>query len=165
MLNRPSNGGVVAALGYELLYDIDFDLESALEVGPTPTGERRIVYITGGTFSGPRLKGRVLPGGGDWLIVRPDGGAMLDVRACLETDDGAIIYTYYSGRLVVPSELLPLWRDRQAAANIDPTGYYFRIAPVYETAAKRYTWLNDIVAVGVGRRTATGVAYCVFEIK
>jgi hypothetical protein len=154
----------VDELRYELLYDIGFDLEPALEVGPTPY-ERRIVYITGGTFSGPRLKGRVLRGGGDWLVVRPDGRANLDVRACLETDDGAIIYTYYGGRLVVPSELLPLWRDREASATIDPARYYFRIAPVYETAAENYAWLNDVVAVGVGRRTAAGVAYRVFEIK
>ena len=152
-------------LRYELLYDIEFDLDSPLEVGPTPTGERRIVYITGGTFGGPRLKGRVLPGGGDWLVVRPDGSAILDVRACLETDDGAMIYTYYSGRLVVPSALLPLWRDRRASANIDPAQYYFRIAPVYETGSEKYAWLNDIVAVGSGRRTPTGVAYRVFEIK
>jgi hypothetical protein len=154
----------VDELRYELLYDIDFDLGPALEVGPTPI-ERRIVYITGGTFRGPRLKGRVLPGGGDWLAVRPDGSAILDVRACLETDDGAIIYTYYSGRLVVPSELVPQWRDRQVTATIDPARYYFRITPVYETAAEKYAWLNDIVAVGVGRRTAAGVAYRVFEIK
>jgi Protein of unknown function (DUF3237) len=154
----------VDELRYEFLYDIGFDLEPALEVGPTPH-ERRIVYITGGKFNGPRLKGRVLPGGGDWLVVRPDGRAVLDVRACLETDDGAIIYTYYAGRLVVPSELLPLWRDRDAAATIDPTRYYLRITPVYETAAEKYRWLNDIVAVGVGRRTAAGVAYRVFEIK
>jgi hypothetical protein len=157
--------GIVAELRYELLYDIEFDLASPLEVGPTPGGERRVLYITGGKFSGPRLTGRVLPGGGDWLVGRPDGRAILDVRACLETDDGAMIYTYYSGRLVVPSDLLPLWRDRQASARIDPARYYFRIAPVYETASERYAWLNDIVAAGVGRRTPTGVAYRVFEIK
>ena len=155
----------MAELRCELLYDIEFELEAPLEVGPTPSGERRIVYITGGKFSGPRLQGRVLPGGGDWLVVRPDGGAILDVRACLETDDGVIIYTHYSGRLVVPSELLPLWRDRQASAAIDPARYYLRITSVYETGSERYAWLNDIVAVGVGRRTPTGVAYRVFEIK
>lgn len=155
----------MAELRYELLYDIEFDLEAPLAVGPTPSGERRIVYVTGGKFDGPRLKGRVLPGGGDWLVARPDGRAILDVRACLETDDGALIYTHYGGRLVVPSELRPLWHDRHAFAAIDPARYYFRIAPVYETGSAKYAWLNDIVAIGVGRRTLTGVAYRVFEIK
>ena len=65
-------------------------MEAPLEAGPTPSGERRIVYMTGGKFSGPRLQGRVLPGGGDWLVVGPQRNAILDVRACLEMDDGAI---------------------------------------------------------------------------
>jgi hypothetical protein len=116
--------GIVDDLRYELLYDTEFDLEPALEVGPTPTGGRRIVYITGGMFSGPRLKGRVLPGGGDWLVIRSDGSAILDVRACLETNDGAMIYTYYCGRLVVPSDLLRCGataRHRQRSIRLDTT--------------------------------------------
>jgi hypothetical protein len=61
-------------------------------VGATPHGNRRIYYIKGGTFAGPKLKGEVLPGGGDWLVIRPDDTWKLDVRETLRTDDGQLIY-------------------------------------------------------------------------
>ena len=68
------------------------DLEEAQEIGATPQGNRRIVYVTGGTFEGPKLKGEILPGGGDWVLFRPDGVGQLDVRATARTDDGDLIY-------------------------------------------------------------------------
>ncbi len=132
----------------ELLFTMTADLGEAQEVGATPHGNRRIYYVTGGEFEGPKLKGEVLPGGGDWLLLRPDGAGELDVRATLRTDDGELIYTTYRGIL---------------RGSPDSPGY-FRTAPMYETASEKYGWLNQIVAVGVGKLTATGVSYSVYEV-
>ena len=139
----------MAELHSKLLFHMSADLEEAQDVGATPHGNRRIYYVTGGAFEGPKLRGEVLPGGGDWLLLRPDGAGELDVRATLRTDDGHLIYTYYRGIL------------RGQAGTPD---YYFRTTPFYETASEKYGWLNRIVAVGVGRVEPNRVSYDVFEI-
>lgn len=139
-----------------------------IEVGRTPWRNRRISHITGGTFEGDRMSGRVVPGGGDWseLAMSGEGDALtlLDVRALWETGDGARIYVTYGGRLVIPNDKLGAFRDPVALAALGPGDYYFRIAPLFETADERYGWLNRIVAAGIGRRTADGVVYDIFEI-
>ena len=66
-------------------------------IGPLPEGIRAIFYVTKGEITGPKLRGRILPGGGDWLMVKPSGVGILDVRATLESDDGALIYIAYTG--------------------------------------------------------------------
>jgi hypothetical protein len=112
-------------------------------------GTRKIYNITGGTITGERLNGTVLPGGGDWVTFRADGSAVLDVRGTLQTDDGELIFVWYRG-VVAPS------------AN----GLYWRTTPVFETASEKYQWLNNIVAVGVhsGDVQEGRVAYDVYEI-
>src|SRR5262249_49788711 len=80
----------------EFLYEIAMDAEVD-DLGDTPLGRRRIVRVTGGTFEKPRLRGTVLPGGGDWLVERRDGVRALDVRITLRTDDGALIFARYPG--------------------------------------------------------------------
>ena len=147
----------------EFLCDLTAELDRAtmVNVGATPQGIRQIVYVTGGSIEGPKLKGVVLPGGGDWLIIRPDGAVVLDVRAACRTDDGDIIYCWYRGISVVSAEV----RERmQKGEAVDPSEYYFRTTPVFETASEKYDWLNRIVAVGIGRMTPTGVGYKVYAI-
>ena len=73
---------------------------------PQELGRRRIISITGGSFSGERLSGRVLPGGADWQIVRDDGVADLDARYTLETEDGALIYVQNRGYRHGPADLM-----------------------------------------------------------
>ena len=146
----------------EFLCDLTADLEAAQQVGATPHGTRRILYVKGGTFAGPKLKGEVLPGGGDWFLVRPDGAAELDVRGTLRTDDGHLIYVSYRGILDAPPAILQ--RLQQGERDIDPSQYYFRTTPVFETGSEKYGWLNRIVAVGIGSRTPTGVAYAIYAI-
>ena len=139
----------MAELRSTFLFQVTADLEEAQDVGATPHGNRRIYYVTGGAFEGPKLRGEVLPGGGDWLLLRPDGAGELDVRATLRTDDGHLIYSYYRGIL---------------RGQPDTSDFYFRTAPFYETASEKYGWLNRIVAVGVGRVEPQRVSYDVFEI-
>lgn len=133
----------------ELLMEFSADLDEGQEIGETPHGNRRIVYVTGGEFEGPKLKGQVLPGGGDWLLIRPDGAGELDVRATLRTDDGHLIYSSYRGIF---------------HGGTDGGDLYFRTTPYFETASEKYGWLNRIVAVGVGTFTGSRVSYKVYEI-
>jgi steroid delta-isomerase-like uncharacterized protein len=144
----------------EFLYEIAMDAELH-DVGATPSGHRRIVSVTGGTFEGPRLKGRVLPGGGDWLLGRSDGSRRLDVRITLETEEGELIYASYLGLFHAAPDVMP---RILAGEPVDPSAYYFRVAPLFETAAPKYDWLNRMLAVGYGRRSPTQVLYSVYAM-
>ena len=148
----------------DFLYAMEATLDSGRIVGQTPLGQRIIADITGGTFEGPRLSGRVLPSGADWLLIGSDGCGRIDVRAALELDDGAIAYATYQGRLDIPAEVAAAVFDRETADTVDPSKYYFRVAPTFETASTKYAWLNRIQAIGIGRVTGKGVAYRVYEV-
>ena len=119
-------------------------------------------------MTGERLSGTVLPEGGDWseLGIEPDGSAvtLLDVNSVWKTHDGALIHVRYSGRVHIPAAILPQFRDPNQVGNLTTDQYYFRIQPTFETADPRYGWLNRLVAIGFGRRTATGVTYEVHAI-
>lgn len=137
------------------------EFEDCQEVGETPLGIRRILHMKRGLFSGPRLKGELLSGG-DWLLARRDGIAQLDIRITLRTDDGKLIYVDSRGI----SDIAPEIRTRiERGENVDPADYYFRTFLMFETAAEIYRWLNRLVGVGVGRRTATGMATDVFALR
>ncbi len=143
------------------LFEIDLVVAGPQLIGATPAGDRRIFLVTGGSFEGERMRGAVLGGGADWILVRPDGAFQLDVRMTLETDDGALIYMTYRGVRHGPPEVMErLGRGEQ----VDPSEYYFRIAPFFETGAEKYAWLNKICAIGLGDRRATGPRYSLFEI-
>jgi len=152
--------GLQSQLAFEA--SIDLDQETAQLVGDTPRGTLLIGYIKGGTFEGPRLKGEVLPGGGDWIRVRADGVVREpDVRLTLRTDDGHLIYMSYRGIFKIPPELL---QRILRGDPVNPSEYYLRTTPVFETASEKYGWLNELVAVGVGTRTSTGLDYQVYAI-
>jgi hypothetical protein len=144
------------------LFEIQLQVPSIVDIGTTPLGRRRIATVTGGEFQGERLRGSVVGApAGDWLLQRSDGVTVLDVRLLLRTDDGEHIYMSYRGVRHGPADVM----TRLAAGEtVDPATYYFRIAPVFETAAKKYEWLNKVVAVGTGRREPTGPIYVVEEV-
>ena len=132
------------------------------ELGDTPQGRRRIIGITGGRFSGERLSGRVLPGGADWQVIRSDGVADLDARYTLETQDGALIYVRNRGLRHGPPDVL---KKLAAGESVDPSLYYMRTTPSFETGDARYFWLNRMVCVASGARRAAAVELEVFEIQ
>jgi hypothetical protein len=144
------------------LFTIRLDVGAMDDMGVTPYGHRRIATVAGGTFDGDELKGTVQPTpAGDWITVRNDGVWELDVRLTLKTHDGHLIYMSYRGLRHGPQWVL----DRLAKGEkVDPSEYYFRTAPRFETASEKYSFLNRIIAVGVGRREATGPIYEVFQI-
>ena len=113
------------------------------KLGTVPHGIRSIVPVTGGDFEGPRLRGKVLPGGGDWLLLRPDGVLELDLRITLETDDQALIYMTFQGLR---------------------HGSYFRTLPRFETSSESYAFLNRIMCVGVGEARPDGAVHRIDEI-
>ena len=144
------------------LFKAEISLAPPQELGDTPQGRRRIIGITGGRFSGERLSGRVLPGGADWQVIRSDGVADLDARYTLETQDGALIYVRNRGLRHGPPEIL---RRLAAGESVDPSLYYMRTTPSFETGDARYSWLNRMVCIATGARRAAAVELDVFEIQ
>ena len=143
------------------LFRAEITLAAAQELGETPQGRRRIIGITGGRFSGGRLSGRVLPGGADWQLIRPDGVADLDARYTLETSDGALIYVRNRGYRHGSPEVI---RKLASGEAVDPSQYYMRTTPRFETGDPRYAWLNRIICVASGARRKTVVDLEVFEV-
>ncbi len=144
------------------LFDISITVDPPHDIGDTPLGTRRIVPVTGGRFKGERLSGTVVPNAAaDWILVRANGSVLLDVRLTLKTDDGALIYMSYRGmRHSSPEVAQRIARGE----TVDAADYYFRTAPVFETGADKYEWINNIITVGVGERLASEVKYTVYEI-
>lgn len=147
---------------------ITLDADAPVAIGTSPWRNRRVSNIAGGTFEGPQLTGTICRSGADWSEggTAQDGGiaTALDVRSLWETQDGAHVYVTYGGRLVVPAAVADTFRDPQSVTDLSPQSYYFRICPLFETSAPGYLWLNELVAVGIGQRTAAGVTYRIFAI-
>jgi hypothetical protein len=144
------------------LFRAEITLAAPQELGETPQGRRRIIGITGGRFAGERLSGRVLAGGADWQVIRPDGVADLDARYTLETSDGALIYVRNRGYRHGSPETM---RRLAAGEAVDPSLYYMRTTPRFETGDARYAWLNRIVCVATGARHTDAVELEVFEVR
>lgn len=155
----------VGEIRTEFLFDIVVDLDPPLDFGRGPVGRRVLFGSAGGTFEGAAMRGEVLPGGGDWALFRPDGTMVLDVRLTLRTDDGALLHMTYGGRFTTPPDLRSEMADPAARHLVDPSRYYFRTNPVFETGAERYRWLNDVVCVGSGYFVQDGIAYKVFQVR
>jgi hypothetical protein len=144
-----------------LLFNLELKVGEIQPLGKTPLGDRRVAVVEGGSFEGPKLKGTVLKGGSDWLLSRPDGALQLDVRLTLKTHDGHLIGMIYRGYRHGPAAVM----DRlNRGEKVDPSEYYFRTAPFFETSSEKYGWLNRIVAIGTGHRVSSGPVYDVFEV-
>jgi Protein of unknown function (DUF3237) len=117
-------------------------------IGAGPHGTRLTFPITGGSFDGDRLRGKVLPGGDDWVVKRADGVLELDLRITLQTDDGALIHMTFEGI-----------RDDGA-----PGAPYFRTLPRFETASATYSFLNRLLAWGTGEIRTDGPVHMIEEI-
>ena len=142
----------------QLLFEMSAELAEPIVINSTPDGDRIVLQVTDGQFKGPRIRGRILPSGGDWLVLRPDGIGVVDVRLVLETDDGERIYMVYRG----------LVNDITGAR--EPTK--IRTAPTFATSTKgKYAWINAVQAVAEGEpiRHPNGglsaVRYTVYELR
>jgi hypothetical protein len=129
----------------EFLMDMILETQPAVSLGP-----RTVVAVTGGTFEGPKLRGKVVSPGADWPLVVNPNLRILDVRTLLITDDEQRIYMTYRGVIYTP-----------------PAGQgarYWRTVPIFETDSKKYEWLTQAVFVGVSFPVPQRVPYRIFQI-
>jgi len=126
------------------------ELADPLVLTNTPAGTRVIVEVKSFTVVGERLRATNKgTAGADWLTIGPEGTGTLDVRATMETDDGALIYAYYQGR-------------RDFSAGMDAPLY---TAPKFEAGDERYGWLNKIQAVAKGILDGSTLTYEIYEVR
>jgi len=131
-------------------------------LGQTPQGNRRIIDITGGEVSGPRLTGRILPGGADWQIVRADGVAVVEARYTIEVEGGALVYVQNFGYRHGPADVIA---RLYLGEEVDPARYYFRSTPRFETAAPELDWLNRTIFVCSGVRARERVILDFYALR
>jgi hypothetical protein len=134
----------------EFAFEARVAVQEPLVVGQSSHGLRRVVPITGGTFEGPGIGGRVIPGGADWQYLRPDGVLVVEARYALETSDSVLIMVTNRGIRRGPQAVM----DRLSRGEpVDPSEYYFRTTPEFEAPiGSNYEWLNQSVFVGVAER-------------
>jgi Protein of unknown function (DUF3237) len=145
------------------VYRLEAVVGEPLDLGNVREGHRRIVPLTGGSFTGPELNGRLLPGGSaDWQIILPDGTALGDVRYTLETGEGAFLYVQAQGVRHGSAEVLARLAQGK---DVDPSEYTFRTSTRIETASADLAWLNKGVFVSVGGRRRRGVIYETYLVE
>jgi hypothetical protein len=145
----------------QFAFEIEAEVATPLDFGQTQNGHRRVIHIKGGRVWGPRLQGRVLEGGADWQVLRPDGTADLDARYTIQSDDGALIYVVNRGVRHGPAEVLARLNRGE---RVDPASYYFRSAASFETGAAEHAWLTRAVMLGVGERYPDRVALRFWQV-
>jgi len=129
-----NKGKVYKDFKSELMWEAKVKIANMINVGESKRGTRRVIPITGGTFSGPKIKGEVLPGGEDWQLVRPDGDTELNARYLLKTNDGHIIQVI-----------------NQAIIHIDKQSKAFYCKSVLDIEAPNespYDYLNHAIFIG-----------------
>jgi len=135
------------SLNVEFLFHIHATLDAPAVIANGPHGTRVIVGINGGTVKGPKVNGTIAHLGADWLTLRADGTAQLDVRALVNTDDGATIHMHYKGVMAPGAD-----------------GPRIITAPLFEAGDERYAWLNGVQAVAIGAPGANAVDYDVYRV-
>jgi len=138
----------------EFIFGARVTVDTPQDLGKFNKGHRRVVPITGGEFSGPGMRGIVLPGGADWQLVRSDGVAELEARYTLRTDDGAEIHVRNQARRHGPADVMAALA---AGERVAPGSYYFCGATFFETSAERYAWIAKHIVVCKGEREPAAV--------
>ena len=146
----------------ELEFTYDAKLAPALVPGAGPYGTRMVMTVMDGQVKGERISGTLAGAGADWAVIGPDGWARLDVRAQIQTDDGAVIYVSYPGLLQLTEKVMEAVQTGTAGTDFDDQ--YFRTTPQLETGDERYAWVNQTLFVGRGRMIPGGVEYEVYRV-
>ena len=145
----------------ELIFAADVSVGPPLDFGDVGKGRRRIDPITGGKFSGPKIRGKVLPGGADWQILRGDGVSELEARYILQTDDGALINVRNLALRHGPPDVMAALA---AGRPVEPGSYYFRGATFFETGDARYGWITNCIVGCTGEREPAGVKLKFYKV-
>jgi Protein of unknown function (DUF3237) len=144
------------------VFSVRAEVAPAVEQGSIDGGRRRFVAITGGAVYGPRLQGVVLPGGGDWQVIKDGGVTSILARYFLRSADGAVIEVTNPGVRVAAPEVIEQLARGEA---VDPSRYYFRTTPQFATSAKQYDWLHRAVFVARGIRRPDHVVIDYFLVE
>ncbi len=148
-------------LSKDPIIHIEADLEAPQMFGKTPYGERRVINIVGGTISGPKLKGKILPGGADWQIIRSDGVADIFAKYTFQIEGGGLVLVTSAGlRHGPPDVIAKLAQGEPVSRDL----YYFRTCVRFETADPEADWLNRVLAIAVGARDKMQVRLDLFEV-
>jgi len=149
---------------YELEYLCSFNtgLSKPEIIGQVAEGYRANAYHTGGQVTGPKLRGKVLPVGGDWATIRTDGVFVVDARTTIQTDDDSLLYVSYSGLI----DIGPEGYQMVSAARFPPL-LPIRTTPRFQTAAAAYQWANRLVCIGIGELdlNVPEVRYDIFAVR
>lgn len=124
----------------EHAFTIRAEIDRPRSAGPGPMGERLHIPITGGTVSGPKLNGTILPGGSDWPVIGPDGHSRVEAHYTIETDDGTLVYVVNKALRVSSTEVTARLR---AGEKVSPSEYYMRGAPVFDAPDGPHAWLRE----------------------
>lgn len=150
-------------LNYTHLMTLNLDVEpmAAHQIGTTQLGRRVIVPITGGRFEGENLEGTVEPGGYDWATFQSSGGMNIDVRLVLRFANDDLVYMRYQGRLLASADV----HKRMATGEqVNNDEFSLTTTVKFETGAESLKWLNDVIAVGVGRQSGYQPTYEIFKV-
>jgi hypothetical protein len=149
------------ALQTRYVFTIIAHIGAVTSAGDIGTGVRRLIPITGGEVKGKDVSGKVLAGGADFQIVRPNRLIELEAKYAIETDDGAVIYVENRGIRFGPVELLERLNRGEA---VDPSLIYFRTVPKFETGTEKYRWLMENLFIGSAARLVDRVIIDVHQV-
>ncbi len=155
MTDRPAQPGLEPA------FTIRASIAAPVAGAEGPLGDRLHIPITGGLIEGPRLSGKITPGGSDWPLLRRDGSSRISARYTIIADDGTPIMVENEGLRVSSPEVTKRLR---AGEPVDPTEYYFRSSPVFEAPAGPHQWLNETVFVASLARIGDDVVIDVYSV-
>ena len=141
--------------------ELRIEVTGSYMLGGSPLGQRRLDRLDKGHFKGPKVEAEIVAGGMDLLLGGADGALRPDVRLVLKLDDGETLLIVYRGVRHGPPEVM---QRIAKGEQVPPHEYYLRTGMAFETASRKYDWMNRIVAVGVGRRAPGAAIYDVFEI-
>src|ERR1044072_5833926 len=145
----------------EPIFRVHCEVADILDLGPAPFGHRRVVNLLGGTVTGAKLNGRVLPGGTDMQIMAAHGSLDIHARYTLQSDAGALIQVDSKGVRHGPPDVLARLAKGE---DVDASLYYFRTVMRFETAHPSAAWLNRILALARGAREKNAVRLDVYEV-
>lgn len=161
MATAPSQGAASAPM-LTYAFSMRIELLAPIEQGEIDGARQRFIPITGGTITGPKLTGTVLPGGGDWQAIHPGGLAVVHARYTLKAADGTVIGIDNQGVRVASAEVT---EQLAKGADVDPNAYYFRTTPVFSVQDGPHAWLRRATFVARGIRRPDHVMIDVYQVE
>ncbi len=143
--------------GLEFVATFEIEVAAPLEAG----AGRRMIPVLGGIVRGSRLNGVILPGGADWQHQESPDVLRIGGRWIMETDDRVRIEVETPGIRRASAQVLS---ELLAGQEVDPSQYYFRVAPQFTLRSRHYQWLRDTIFVGLGAKRTKSVKIDVFAV-